>query len=49
MLRSARLRGGGVPWEPAEVYGPDTQDREALLLLAKMVDNAYTELDKSDW
>ena len=38
-----------MPWEPAEVYGPDVQDRETLLLLAKMANNAYTEPDKSDW
>ena len=49
LLRSARLRGGSVPWEPAEVDGPDIQDRETLLLLAKMANNAYTEPDKSDW
>ncbi len=49
LLRSARLRGGSIPWEPSEVYGPDVQDRETLLLLAKMANNAYTEPDKSDW
>ena len=49
LLRSARLRGGSIPWEPAEVDGPDIQDRETLLLLAKMANNAYTEPDKSDW
>ena len=49
LLRSARFRGGNVPWEPSEVYGPDVQDRETLLLLAKMANNAYTEPDKSDW
>ena len=49
LLRSARFRGGNVPWEPSEVYGPDVQDRETLLLLAKMASNAYTEPDKSDW
>ncbi|PIL33088.1 hypothetical protein GSI_04537 [Ganoderma sinense ZZ0214-1] len=49
LLRSARLRGAHIPWERAEVYGPDVQDRETLLLLAKMANNAYTEPDKSDW
>ncbi|KAM5542068.1 hypothetical protein V8D89_004378 [Ganoderma adspersum] len=49
LLRSACLRSSSVPWEPAEVNGPDIQDRETLLLLARMADNAYTEPDKSDW
>ncbi|KAI1791605.1 alpha/beta-hydrolase [Ganoderma leucocontextum] len=49
LLRSARLHGGSIPWEPSEVYGPDVQDRETLLLLAKMANNAYTEPDQSDW
>ena len=48
-FNSARFRGGPVPWEDTEVDGPDVQDRAALLMLAQMANNAYTEPDKSDW
>ena len=48
-LQSARFHGGDVPWDVSEVDGPDIEDRETLLLLAKMANNAYTEPGKSDW
>ncbi|EJF56304.1 alpha/beta-hydrolase [Dichomitus squalens LYAD-421 SS1] len=49
LLQSARFRGATVPWDVSEVDGPDIEDRETLLLLAKMANNAYTEPGKSDW
>lgn len=45
---AARFRNG-EPWDPVEVDGPDVQDREVLLLLAKMANNAYTEPKQKDW
>lgn len=45
---AARFRHG-EPWDPVEVDGPDVQDREVLLLLAKMANNAYTEPKQKDW
>lgn len=38
-----------VPWDEIEVEGPDIRDRETLLTLAKMTNNAYTEPENSDW
>ncbi|KZT70378.1 alpha/beta-hydrolase [Daedalea quercina L-15889] len=38
-----------VPWDEAEVEGPNIHDRETLLTLAKMTSNAYTEPENSDW
>ena len=38
-----------VPWDEVEVEGPDVHDRETLLTLAKMTNNAYTEPENSDW
>ena len=34
LLRSTLLRGGSVPWEPAEVNGPDIQHTDTMLSLA---------------
>ena len=48
-LSSARFSGGELPWDTREVDGPDVQDREVLLLLAKMANNAYTEPSQKDW
>ncbi|KAI0355164.1 alpha/beta-hydrolase [Trametes cingulata] len=48
-LASARFRGGSIPWDTIDVEGPDVTDREVLLLLAKMANNAYTEPTQSDW
>ena len=48
-FQSARFRGGSVHWDTIETEGPEVQDREGLLMLAKMANNAYTEPDKSDW
>lgn len=47
---SARWNGLiSVPWDEIEVEGPDIHDRETLLTLAKMTNNAYTEPENSDW
>lgn len=37
-------------WEEDEVLGPDTTDRETILLLAKMTNNAYNiDNEEDDW
>ncbi|TFK82582.1 alpha/beta-hydrolase [Polyporus arcularius HHB13444] len=48
-LSGVRFRSGDLTWDTTEVDGPDVQDREALLLLAKMANNAYTEPRAKDW
>lgn len=48
-LSSARFRGGELSWDTSEVEGPNVQDREVLLLLAKMANDAYTEPGQTDW
>ena len=48
-FQSARFHGGDVTWDGIEVDGPDVQDRGALLMLAEMANNAYTEPDQKDW
>ncbi|KAI0373125.1 alpha/beta-hydrolase [Pilatotrama ljubarskyi] len=49
-LSSARFRSSGtIPWDTLDVEGPDVQDRDVLLLLAKMANNAYTEPTEKDW
>ncbi|KAL6308615.1 Alpha/Beta hydrolase protein [Sparassis latifolia] len=41
---SARYRAHySIPWDEIEVEGPNIQDRETLLMLAKMTNNAYAE------
>ena len=49
-LRSM-LRGqnDGTLWHPEEVLGPDVTDRETLLSLAKMSNNAYTASPDAGW
>ncbi|KAH9927261.1 alpha/beta-hydrolase [Fomitopsis serialis] len=50
LFSSARFRGlTNVPWDEIELEGPDIQDRETLLTLAKMTNNAYSEPTDSDW
>jgi len=54
-FHSARLRSirhdqsERVLWDPTNVLGPNVEDREALLALAKMTANAYTTPTESDW
>ena len=38
-----------LPWDEDEMDGPDVEDRETLLLLAKMTYNAYVEPKDADW
>lgn len=38
-----------LPWDGDEVDGPDVNDRETLLFLAKMTYNAYIEPQDEDW
>lgn len=50
LFSSARWNGLiSVPWDEIEVEGPDIHDRETLLTLAKMTNNAYTVPENSDW
>jgi len=47
---SARSNGQiSIPWEEVEVEGPNIQDRETLLMLAKMTNNAYSEPTDQEW
>ncbi|KAK7691229.1 hypothetical protein QCA50_006332 [Cerrena zonata] len=36
-------------WEETELEGPDVNDRETLLMLAKMTANAYSRPGQKDW
>ena len=38
-----------IDWDEIEVEGPDVEDRETLLLLAKMTNNAYLMPDEQGW
>lgn len=54
-FHNARLRSmlhgqdDGTLWIPEEVLGPDVTDRETLLALAKMSNNAYSASPDADW
>jgi putative lipase involved disintegration of autophagic bodies len=54
-FHDARLRSmlhgqnDGTLWHPDEVLGPDVTDRETLLSLAKMSNNAYTAVPDAGW
>lgn len=54
-FHSARLRSirydqsEQVLWDAADVPGPNVEERETLLTLAKMTSNAYTSSTASDW
>ena len=54
-FHSARLRSirhdqsERVLWDRTNILGPNVEDREALLTLAKMTSNAYTTSTESDW
>lgn len=38
-----------LQWDEEEIMGPDVEDRETLLELAKMTNNAYLEPGESGW
>lgn len=54
-FHSARLRSirydqsEQVIWDTTNVLGPNVEERETLLTLAKMTSNAYTSPTASDW
>lgn len=54
-FHSARLRSlrydqsEQVLWDTSDVLGPNVEERETLLTLAKMTANAYTSPTASDW
>lgn len=49
-LRSMRYgQSDAALWNPEEVLGPDVTDRETLLSLAKMSNNAYTASPDAGW
>ncbi|PIL35451.1 hypothetical protein GSI_02178 [Ganoderma sinense ZZ0214-1] len=49
-VRSMRFRENAVvDWDKIEVDGPDVNDRETLLVLAKMANNAYLLPDEQGW
>lgn len=54
-FHEARLRSmlhgqdDGTLWQSEEVLGPDVTDRETLLSLAKMSNNAYSASPDTDW
>lgn len=49
-LRSLRFgQSESLDWEEDEVVGPDVENREVLLTLAKMSNNAYLEPDENGW
>ena len=48
--RSMRFRETeAIGWDEIEVEGPDVEDRETLLELAKMTNNAYLAPDEQGW
>jgi lipase ATG15 len=49
---SSLLDGGSRPllqWQEELVHGPNVSDRETLLALAKMTNNAYVEPSDDEW
>ncbi|CCM04561.1 uncharacterized protein FIBRA_06742 [Fibroporia radiculosa] len=49
-LSSDQIRGlSFVPWNALDTEGPDVRDRETLLMLAKMANNAYQEPADKEW
>ena len=38
-----------LDWDEEEVLGPNVEDRESLLVLAKMTNNAYIEPEDDQW
>lgn len=49
-VRSMRFRESAIiDWDKIEVDGPDVNDRETLLVLAKMTNNAYLLPDEEGW
>jgi lipase ATG15 len=49
-MRSIRhAQSTDLPWYEDEIVGPDVEDRETLLGLAKMTNNAYVTTDDTAW
>ena len=49
-VRSMRFRETeAIDWDEIEVDGPDVEDRQTLLLLAKMTNNAYLSPGEQGW
>lgn len=49
-VRSMRFQETeAIDWDDIEVDGPDVEDRETLLLLAKMTNNAYLSPGEQGW
>ena len=49
-MHSMRFReSAAIDWDKIEVEGPDVDDRETLLVLAKMTNNAYLLPDQEGW
>ena len=49
-VRSMRFQETeAIDWDEIEVEGPDVEDRETLLLLAKMTNNAYLAPGEQGW
>ena len=49
-IRSIRhAQSADLPWHEDEIVGPDVEDRETLLELAKMTNNAYVAADDAAW
>ncbi len=49
-MRSMRFQETeAIDWDEIEVEGPDVNDRETLLLLAKMTNNAYLSPGEQGW
>ena len=49
-VRSMRFRESAIiDWDKIEMDGPDVNDRETLLVLAKMTNNAYLLPDEEGW
>lgn len=46
---SSREARPELGWEETELEGPDVNDRETLLMLAKMSANAYERPGQKDW
>ena len=49
-VRSMRFQESeAVDWDEMEVYGPDVESRETLLLMSKMTNNAYLSPGEQGW
>ncbi|KAG1769004.1 hypothetical protein EDD22DRAFT_191807 [Suillus occidentalis] len=48
-IQTHRPQSAKVLWDTTNVLGPNVEERETLLTLAKMTSNAYTSPTASDW